>query len=279
MLRREAPPGRILADYLPAFGGYTVTACGETYVVRFRDYADFVISPGRTIDIHLLPEADAELVPILLTGNVLAVVLALDGECVLHASAVEFDGGTLAIVGGPGMGKSTLAAVFCAAGGRLISDDLLRVGFDEGRPYCFEGTGLIRLRESAAELAQSFPPDHVERTADGRMAVKAEKVARPTSVLDAIIVPEPSRTATVMHVDALGPRDSLVTLISYPRVMGWQVIEPSRHQFVGLAELARKVPVYRVEIPWGPPFSADAAARLAVELDLGRESGRADRAT
>jgi ABC-type glutathione transport system ATPase component len=34
----------------------------------------------------------------------------------LHASCVEVGGATVAVVGESGMGKSTLAALFCAAG-------------------------------------------------------------------------------------------------------------------------------------------------------------------
>src|SRR5213078_1131320 len=141
------------------------------------------------------PAVERGFVPILLAGNVLASLLALQGECVLHASGVRADAWTLAILGASGVGKSTLAALFCAAGAKLVSDDLLRIVSNGGPPRCYSGTAQIRLRPSAAELADAFPAAARDLTADGRIAVTPERTAAPTSELDAILIPSPSRRA------------------------------------------------------------------------------------
>ena len=88
-------------------------------------------------------------------GNVLATVLELRGECILHASCVHVGGSTVAVVGDSGMGKSTVAALFCAEGAQLVSDDALRIDCADGNPICYRGTGQIRLRPAAARYAGS----------------------------------------------------------------------------------------------------------------------------
>lgn len=57
-----------------------------------------------------------------------------------------------------------VAALFCAADGRLIADDALRVEHVGGVARCYRGSGQIRLRQRAAELAGSFPRDIVVET-------------------------------------------------------------------------------------------------------------------
>ncbi len=74
------------------------------------------------------------MIPVLLAGNLLAIVLGLRGAAVLHASAVELNGAAIAFVGPTGAGKSTAAALLCAAGGAIVGDDAARVEDREGAP-------------------------------------------------------------------------------------------------------------------------------------------------
>ncbi|MGH7569375.1 MAG: hypothetical protein ACREL9_10485, partial [Gemmatimonadales bacterium] len=147
---RPAPPaGDVLARFAPRDGcGYTHVATESGYTLHYAGTCEFRLDPARRVArAHLAPGVAPELASILLTGNVLAVVLALEGACVLHASAVAVNGGALALVGGVGMGKSTLAALLCAAGATLVTDDLLRVALDRVR--AFPGPPELRLRPGA----------------------------------------------------------------------------------------------------------------------------------
>ena len=63
----------------------------------------------------------------LVGGTLLAFVLTMRGEAVLHASAVQVGDAALAFVGASGMGKSTMATLLCADGARLVTDDVLRL--------------------------------------------------------------------------------------------------------------------------------------------------------
>jgi hypothetical protein len=121
------PPGRLIGT-LDSPDGTPFRAISEDgghWRLRFFDRCDVVVEPGgRTVRYWPHVDVDPDLLPIYLTGTVLAVVLMLRGHPVLHASAVEVDGKAVAFVGASGMGKSTLATAFCGQGAALITDDV-----------------------------------------------------------------------------------------------------------------------------------------------------------
>jgi hypothetical protein len=211
---------------------------------------------------------DGAFVPVILAGNIFAALLELRGSCMLHASCVEAGGATVAVVGDSGMGKSTVAALFCTAGGRLVADDALRVEHVGGVARCYRGSGQIRLRQGAAELAGSFPRDVVVETGDGRIGINAGRLGESSLQLDALLIPNPSRDTDRLTVERLGQREALIALISYPRVAGWQHSDPARRHFEVLAAVAATVPVFNAAIPWGPPFEVDVASRLLRRMGL-----------
>jgi hypothetical protein len=261
------PPGRVLALQDPDVGGCTIVETPTGHTIRFSDECDFRISSDRrSILVDVAPGFERDFVPILLTGNVLASLLTLQGECVLHASGVRVRGSTFAILGASGVGKSTLAALFCAGGAELISDDLLRITSNGGPPRCYTGTAQIRLRPNAATLGDAFPSDRRTLTADGRIAVTPTQAAGPTSALDAVLIPSPSRRARSLRVRRLSEKDALVSLLSYPRVLGWQETAPVRRHFEVCADIAKRVPVFDATIPWGPPFAPELVETLTEKL-------------
>jgi hypothetical protein len=263
----ERPPGRLLALRDPDFGGCTIVETESGHTIRFPSECDFRISSDhRSVVVDVAPGFDDGFVPIVLTGNVLASMLGLQGECVLHASGIYVEGWTLAIVGGTGMGKSTLAALLCANGARLVSDDLLRVDADGGRPRCYAGTTQIRLRPKAAELAAEFPPNAREPTADGRIGVTPLQAEGRTFDLDAVLIPLPSRMDEQLGIRRLPKKEALVALLRYPRVLGWEENAPIRRHFEVCAQIAERVAVYEATIPWGPPFAPDLSQALIEEL-------------
>lgn len=260
-----APPtGCVLAKLSSADGrGYSFTRTATDYTFRFNEICEFrITNDRRSIAVHLTPGVNPGIVPILLAGSVMAFVLSLAGKSVLHASAVEVEGSTLAFVGGPGMGKSTLAAVLCSSGATLITDDLLHIEPDSNGFRCFPGTAEIRLRPSAAALAQQFPAAACELTADDRLAIRLDHYSGPSLPLRAIVIPRPSRSCQVLGLEQLTPSKAVVGLMSYPKITGWQVSEPIRRQFSAFGRLVKHVPVFEAEIPWGPPFSPELATAL-----------------
>lgn len=263
------PPGRVMALEDPETGGWAVVETESGYTIRFLKGCDFRVSADRRfVIVDVAPWFDEGLVPILLAGSVLAAVLVLQGRCVLHASGVRIYDRTIAFLGASGQGKSTLAALFCLAGAELISDDLLHLEIAGDRPSCYTGTSQIRLRSKAAAISGEFPDDARIATADGRFAVSPRQADGSLISIDAVILPHPSRQACQPSVSLLSNRDALLALVSNPRVLGLQAIDPIRQHFEACAEVANSVPVFEATIPWGPPFDPELPRMLIDALGL-----------
>lgn len=85
----------------------------------------------------------------LLFAQVLPLACVLQGVEVLHASAVAVDGGVIALVGGSGQGKSTVAAALIARGAAFVTDDALAV----------EPTAEVIMAHPGPRFAQAGPGD------------------------------------------------------------------------------------------------------------------------
>lgn len=90
-------------------------------------YGRFLVCAGHTIDVALAPEADLSLVRRALVGQAMANLLYQRGNLVLHASAVEVNGGAIAFIGTSGAGKSSLAAVMYQRGHSVLADDVVSI--------------------------------------------------------------------------------------------------------------------------------------------------------
>jgi len=215
--------------------------------------------------IHPAP-GKADILPLLLASSVPTWWLNLRGDPVLHASAVARDGRALAFIGASGMGKSTMATLLCAHGATLITDDALRLEPSADGYRCHFGPGELRLRPGAASLAGYFAPDCANVSADGRTTLRPSAQAAELPQLGALVIPQPSREAATLRCE----RQSLVQagflLNSHTRVIGWQAEAPLRRQFEFFNELARRVPVVKLTVPWGPPFAPELPGQVWQQL-------------
>lgn len=264
------PPGALLARLEGPEGRlrYVLARDRDCAVLRYPGLCDFVGDPQlRTVTAHLHPGSDPDLVPVLAAGALLAVHLKLRHELVLHASAVHRGDGALAFVGASGMGKSTLAALLCASGHRLLTDDVLRVDLaGDSAVRVHPGSTESRLRPAARELADAAPAGAVRPTADGRLAVRLSADADESVPLAACIVPLPDRAAEVVAVRRLPPPRALLRMVRFPRLVGWLEPMSTAHEFQSLADLVERVPVLEASVPWGPPFRPEIAAELVREI-------------
>jgi hypothetical protein len=270
---QSPPPGRILGELREQGFGYWAAETRREpprWTLRYAGICDVTLDCGaRTITVHRAPEADRGLIPVFLEGSVLAHTATAEGLLILHASAVEVEGRGLAIVGQPGAGKSTLAALLCAAGARLVADDALRVDATGAGTVCFPGALGLRLRPAAVGLRAELRGAAVEETADGRTAVLPSPPADAPLALAAVLIPELSRRAARLNVRRLGAMQGLQELLRYPRLIMWRAREPIAQLFDLTARVAAELPVYRATLPWGPPFQPRLADRLLTELEFG----------
>ncbi len=262
----DAPDGEPVAVMEQPARSWLTIRQDRGYTVRASDLCEFDIDAGlRMITAHLPPGAD-EGVAALLIGGVLSTVLALRGHTVLHASAVQVEAGVVAFVGDSGTGKSTVAALCCAAGARLVSDDVLRVERDGNAGWCYSGSRELRLRAQAAGLAEAIGSAGTRSTIDNRLAVAPAPAGPGRLPLAAIVVPLPDHRGDDLEIRRLRGVQALVELVRHPRTVGWIETEIVQRDFHMLAALADVVPVVRVRLPWGPPFQPEWGKQLLTDL-------------
>ena len=259
-----APAGQILAKMFLGDGrGYTLTDTGIGYALYFHQTCEFWIDHDlRSVRIHLFADVHPDMAALFFVGNVIACILTLAGECVLHASAVEIGDSALAFAGGSGMGKSTLAALLCAGGARFVTDDLLRLQPDGNDFRCFPGTGQIRLRKDAAVLAENFSATAHGTHPDGRIAVNMDG-NQSMVPLGAIVIPHPSRHCKELKLQRLPRSMALLCLMAFPRIQGLQQGKHLQRQLDSFGHIAAGVPIFKAEIPWGLPFPRNLVYSLA----------------
>lgn len=266
MIPDRAPAGTLRAALEVPGRSWLVSRTTGAYVLRLAELVDFEFDAGLgAIAVHLAPEV-AEEVASLLIGGVLATLIVLRGHCVLHASAVAGERGVVAFVGQAGTGKTTVAALCCAAGSTLVSDDALRVERDGAGGSCFSGSHELRLRSQASELASLLSVHAGRRTADQRVAVRAAPAPLGRLPLAAIVAPVCVHGGSRLQVERLRGASAMFELVRHPRTLGWIDPEPARRDFEVMCELAEVVPVYRARLPWGPPFAVSWGEQLLDQI-------------
>jgi hypothetical protein len=277
------PPGRIIAEFHDDSTASWATEAWrypDRRTVRYVGICEVRLDRvERTIIIHPVSGTDPGLIPLFLEGSVLAHALAAQDLLVLHASAVAVEGGALAIVGPSGGGKSTLAALLCSAGARLMADDALRVDATSCGVICFPGSCGLRLRPAAASLGGEIEGAVVGKTVDGRAQVRPAGAADAPLELRAALFPEPSRMAKRLEVHTLSAMEGLQELLRHPRLAAWRAPEPIARLFARTADVAAAVPTYRARVPWGPPFQPGLAEELLASVGLGALPGPTDTET
>jgi len=266
-----APEGHVLAHHELSPGKwYTfVRLLDGGFVLRVANVCDFMVDAElRQAEVRLVAGGASDLVPVFAAGALPACLLLMKGEPVLHASAVDVGGQVVAFIGRSGMGKSTVATLCCAAGGRLVTDDVLRLTPGAG-PRCYLGALELRLRAQADEVTAAFAHrPAMSGTGDGRSAVRAAASAEELLPLAAIVVPLPDREVKAPVVNRLKGPDGLLALLHFPRIVGWEDGPTLAQEFGLLAAVVASVPVFTARVPWGPPFGAGVARALMGALDI-----------
>jgi hypothetical protein len=249
---------------------YSAAATSGGYQLRFNRCCQFDIDDTtRVVDARMHPGIAPELGAIIAAGSLLSFVLALRGHTVLHASAVETPYGAVAITGPSGSGKSTVAALACAGGLPLITDDVLRADLsaDLG-PVVASGADELRLRPASRSVVAQFEvPVATRDTTDGRLAVRAPTSDGERVELAAVVLPRPRRDRPQIALRRVPAAVAMVHLLAMPRLLGWEAPAIIQRQFDDLAELARRVPVFELDVPWGPPFGPALGGQVARELE------------
>lgn len=266
----EPRPGDLLLQAKdPGRGvGYVAGRTQHGFRLRFDGVCQFDLSPDLSqASWQMAPAADLGTVAILAAGALVSFRMTMAGHLILHSSAVLTRDRGLAFVGPSGSGKSTMATLLCANGAQVITDDVGHIDFSGPEPAVWPGGAETRLRPATAPLQDLFSGAAPTRvTADGRTAVLLPQAIGDPVPLRAIAVPLFSRDRERLGIHKLDAGQALICLSYFPRLPGWVDPSVAERQFNLLADLAGRVPVYRVVVPWASRFDPAIASQLLDEL-------------
>ena len=208
------------------------------------------------------PEASLEDACSYLLGPVLGILLRLRGVVCLHASAVAFEGFSVALVGAAGAGKSTTAAAFAKQGCAVLSDDIVALVEQEGTFHVMPAYPHLCLWPDSVEMLYGAPDalPHLSPEWDKRrLALGGEGTRfedRPLP-LGAVYILGNRRPEPAPCVEKIGPQDALVSLVAETYANKILDRDLRAREFVVLGRLAMAVPIRSM--------SANVQARLCSE--------------
>lgn len=194
----------------------------------------FLVDPlaGR-VDVER-QDGDDELLEHRIVSSALCVLLALRGDLVLHASAVETGGRATLFCGPTQRGKSTLARALGEAGYRLLGEDGIAIELEGDRPTAFPGARGVRSR-SHDEQGRNRT-DLIDDPGGG---------APPPCPVAAIVLLEERGEA--LAIDRLEPARALALLT--PNLVHSGARGAIGGAFANLATLLGSVPAFAASLP------------------------------
>lgn len=185
-------------------------------------------------------------------GRVFAVALHQGGIIALHGSAVDLGGAAVAFLAPKFHGKSTTATALVNAGGRLLADDVVAVSGDDP-PLVLPSVPVVQLWRDSAERVGGgarAAPD----ASSPKLQVAWEASSRNATTPVAfgavyLLAPIESGPDNAVRRDRMSDVEAAVALLGQAKVGALLGLERRISLLQKLAELAERVPVYRLRIP------------------------------
>ncbi|MBF0498127.1 MAG: hypothetical protein HQK58_16380 [Deltaproteobacteria bacterium] len=118
----------------------------DQFLLTVDGVARYWVRSGREIIIEPLAAADNSAIRLYLLGSAFGALLFQRGLVPFHGSALDINGRAVVIAGRSAAGKSTLAAVLCRRGHRLLADDVCVFQLDAGgRPFVLPAYPRLKL--------------------------------------------------------------------------------------------------------------------------------------
>jgi hypothetical protein len=213
-----------------------------------------VLDKGRRIIWHQGLDRREEVVRAVILGPIMALALHEAGTLCLHGSAIAIERKGIGFLGPKGYGKSTLAIALAAAGGRLMSDDLVAVNTST-IPKMLPGVHSVRMRSDVTDLmVDEFPGAHVR---DGwkktLTMLPPHRLCWEPAALDALYLIKPvpeTRDDTGVRRKKLESVDAAVSLVRHRKLTDELVgSRESGTMLRWIAEIVSRVPIYELEVP------------------------------
>jgi hypothetical protein len=199
-----------------------------------------------------------------LIGQVLPFAALLHGLEVFHASAVEIGGSAVLLLGGSGLGKSTLALNLHLGGAGFLADDSVAIEAAESGLCAHPAIATAKVREGARDLLREDNRGALREVvvADEHESRYRVETAPGPLPLGAVCVLEPGKEPGILAAGP-GEADPWELLGS---TFNDVVRDPSRlqGQLDLCGRIAAEVPYLRVQV--GPRPGPEAADVLAIHL-------------
>ena len=245
--------------------------------VYWRDHFEFAVSSdGRRVLWQKCFEVPHEVLFTYLLGQVLSFCLLARGYEQLHATAVVIEGAAIALLGGCGYGKSTLAATFLSRGYPLLTDDVLVLEFGEPAVLTHPSIARIKLTpDSATAFFQDFRAIPMNLLTSKKIfpLSPAQHVSQKIPLRSIYLLPHKT-AASAVTIRRVKGRAAFLPLIR--NTFNDSVIGPERlkQQFAFASRLARLVPIKRLAYP--KRFDMLPAVVEAIVTDVQRELRRGE---
>jgi hypothetical protein len=174
----------------------------------------------------------------------------LQGSFVLHGTAVERNGHAAILLAPPGGGKSSLAALTCSAGARVIAEDICALTVNGTRVWVHSGIHELRLRDTTPGLVE-LPGTQLAYThPDGRTAVRPQACALDPVPVTRIVLLSLDRTIDDVLVRPVSRPNAVASLIKSQRCEPNPQHKLAAQMFDQAITCANAVDVVTASIPW-----------------------------
>lgn len=188
-----------------------------------------------------------------LVGPVLGAALRLEGTSVLHASAVDVDGGAVLVFGPAGAGKSTTTAALVERGFPLVTEDVSALAVDDAGTFVFRGGSRVKLWEDSVEGIRGAPDalpllvpssrDWHKRFLDARLTPHDRVPLRAAFLLDR------RDDVEIARVEPLSAQERLLALVGNAYAGGVLDAAGKAREMARFSALASSVPLRRLVYP------------------------------
>jgi hypothetical protein len=193
-----------------------------------------------------------------LIGPVIGFALRLRGALPLHASAVAVGDQAVALMGAPGVGKSTTAAGLATLGHAVLADDLaalrevdgsflVQSGYPRVNVWPDSALALFGSKESLSHISPSWDKRFVALDHPG---MRFER--RPLPLGAIYILGDRDAKLSAASIEELEGSFALVNLVANTYVNYLLDSEMRQHEFSVLSRLLANIPVRLVRSPADP---------------------------
>lgn len=179
----------------------------------------------------------------LIFGYGLAILLHQRGLFVLHANAVEMNGGAVLFLGSNGVGKSTTTITLVKNGYNLLSDDMLILNLErDNDPVVLSGLPQIKLWPEVIHKVNENPEEmfKINLNTEKRYYQNISNFSNESQPIKVIYLIEEGNETMITDIDS---QSSLMALIRGSYCLGLFDRKELYENFKDCSKIAKNVPV------------------------------------